>query len=470
MTNFMDLPPHRHGDDAHLCDVSAARTDGETGETPHHVVIVGAGFGGLAAAKALGKARLRVTIIDQRNHHLFQPLLYQVATAALSPAEIATPIRAILRDQKNTTVLLGKVTGVDTARREVILETQHILYDTLIIATGARHAYFGHNEWELYAPGLKSLEDATEIRRRILLAFERAEIECDEDERRRLLTFVVIGGGPTGVELAGAIAEISRHALAADFRNIDPKSARAVLIEAGPRLLPSFPESLSESARKTLTSLGVEVRLGAPVTLIDADGVVMGGERLEARTVLWGAGVAASPAARWLGAPADRAGRVMVGPDLRVPGFDNVFAIGDTAHAEMAPGKPLPGVAPVAKQQGMYVARVIVARTRGRAAPPKFAYQDFGNMATVGRTAAVVDFGRVRISGFPAWLLWSIAHVYFLIGNRSRIAVAINWLWAYLTFERGARLITHGESDAPVQAAEIAPPPLMAVGSATSRR
>ena len=461
MANLLQLPPHRHGDPSHPCDISAARARSGAAAAPHHVVIVGAGFGGLSAAKALAKAPVRVTVIDQRNHHLFQPLLYQVATAALSPAEIATPIRSILRTQENTTVLLGEVVGIDTRRREVVLHHQHILYDTLILATGARHAYFGHDAWEPFAPGLKSLEDATEIRRRILLAFEHAEIECDEAERRRLLTFVVIGGGPTGAELAGAIAEISRHALAADFRNIDPKSARVVLIEAGPRLLAAFPEALSENARKTLVSLGVDVRLGAPVTAIDAGSVTAGGERLETRTVLWGAGVAASPAARWLGTPADRAGRVIVGPDLSVPGMADVFVIGDTAHAERADGKPLPGVAPVAKQQGAYVARVISARVAGRPAPEAFTYRDFGNLATLGRKAAVVAFGDVRFTGFPAWLLWSVAHVYFLIGNRSRLAVAINWLWAYLTFERGSRLIAHGAStrlDASAQAASPAKP------------
>lgn len=440
------LPPHRHAPNAPLCDVSATRNTGAEDRRPH-VVIVGAGFGGLSAAKALGKAPVRVTLIDRRNHHLFQPLLYQVATAALSPADIATPIRSVFAKQKNITVLLGNVTGVDRQAGEVLLgDGQRILYDYLIIATGARHSYFGRNEWETFAPGLKSLEDATEIRRRILLAFERAEIECNLEERKKLLTFVIIGGGPTGVELAGAIAEIARHALASDFRNIDPRSSRVVLIEAGPRLLPAFPESLSENARQTLIHLGVEVSLGKAVTDVGDGDVMLGDEHIEARTVLWGAGVQASPAADWLGVKGDRAGRVPVGADLSVEDAPNVFVIGDTAHAENENGKPYPGVAPVAKQQGIYVARLIAARAKGKTLP-RFAYKDFGNLATIGRKSAVVDFGRIRITGFPAWVLWSVAHVYFLIGFRNRFVVALNWLWAYITFERGARLITHDVSD-----------------------
>jgi NADH:quinone reductase (non-electrogenic) len=460
------LPPHRHGPGAPLCDVAAARVAHGEDKIPH-VVIIGAGFGGLSAAKALAKAPVRVTVIDRRNHHLFQPLLYQVATAALSPADIATPIRSILAKQKNTAVLLGNVVGVDKAHSEVVLDDgQRILFDHLIIATGARHSYFGHNEWEPFAPGLKSLEDATEIRRRILLAFERAEIECHAEERVKLLTFVIIGGGPTGVELAGAIAEIARNALASDFRNIDPKSSRVILIEAAPRLLLAFPQSLSENARKTLVHLGVDVRLGKAVTAIDADGVTLGDERIEARTILWGAGVQASPAASWLGVEGDRAGRVPVGPDLSVTGMPNVFVIGDTAHAEDAKGKPYPGVAPVAKQQGLYVARLIAAQAQGLTLP-RFDYKDFGNLATIGRSSAVVDFGRLHITGFPAWVLWSVAHIYFLIGFRNRFVVALNWLWAYITFERGARLITQGMESAPQseKAAPVAEAPRLIANS-----
>ena len=408
---------------------------------PHRVVIIGAGFAGLAAAKALGGAPLHLTVIDRRNYHLFQPLLYQVATAGLSPADIATPIRAILARQRNTTVLLGRVTGIDVMSRRVITDRQVIPYDTLIIATGARHAYFGHDEWESVAPGLKKIEDATDIRRRILLAFELAETTEDPAERRRLLNFVVIGGGPTGVELAGAIAELARRALAADFRTIDPRDARVLLVEAGPRLLASFPESLSAAARQALERLGVEVRLGQAVTDCHAGGVVIAGETVEARTILWAAGVAASPAARWLGAEADRAGRVKVGADLTLPNHPEIFVLGDTALALDALGKPLPGIAPVAKQQGLYAAAAIRARVAGRA-PPAFRYRHLGNLATIGRKVAVADFGFVRLRGRIAWLLWGLVHVYFLIGFRNRIAVLLDWLWAYVTFQRGSRLIT----------------------------
>jgi NADH dehydrogenase len=338
------------------------------------------------------------------------------------------------------------VGGVDTARRVVLIDERELAYDFLIIATGARHSYFGRDEWEEVAPGLKKIDDATDIRRRILMAFERAETTDDPAERRRLLNFVVVGGGPTGVELAGAIAELARRALAADFRTIDPREARVLLIEAGPRVLPAFPERLSEIARASLTHLGVEVRTGAPVTVCDEDGVVVAGERIESRTILWGAGVMASPAAKWLGAEADRAGRVTVGPDLSVPRLGNVFVIGDTAAVVDAAGVPVPGVAPAAKQEGRYVARVIMARLAGRPAPAPFRYRNWGNMATIGRKAAVADFGRVHLSGFPAWLLWSLAHVYFLIGLRNRITVALNWGWNYLTFQRGARLITGPQS------------------------
>jgi NADH:ubiquinone reductase (H+-translocating) len=387
-----------------------------------------------------------VTIIDRRNYHLFQPLLYQVATAALSPADIASPIRAILRGQRNASVILGKVTGIDKEGRAVLIGDRRIPYDELIVAAGARHAYFGHDEWEPFAPGLKKIDDATDIRRRILLAFEHAEIAEDDDERRRLMTFVIVGGGPTGVEMAGAIAELAKMALAKDFRRIDPAMSRVILVEAGPRVLPSFPQSLSEVARRSLERLGVEVRLNSPVTACDASGAVVGAERIESRTILWAAGVAASPAAKWLGAEADRAGRVIVTPGLTLPGHPEIFVVGDTAHVEDAAGKPLPGVAPVAKQQGAYVAGVIRARIAGRPEPPPFRYRNFGNLATIGRKSAVADFGFLRLSGRLAWLLWGLAHIYFLIGFRNRLAVALDWIWAYLTFQRGARLITGGES------------------------
>jgi NADH:ubiquinone reductase (H+-translocating) len=405
------------------------------------VVIVGAGFGGLSAAMALRHAPVDVTVIDKRNYHLFQPLLYQVATAGLSPADIAAPIRSILHRQRHTRVIMGKVAGVDVVRREVELENDRVGYDYLVLATGARHAYFGRDEWEAFAPGLKKIEDATDIRRRILLAFERAETTPDEAERKALLTFLVVGGGPTGVELAGAISELAHKALARDFRSIDTREARVILIEAGPRLLAAFPESLSEVARQSLGKLGVEVRLGQPVMQCDEAGVLVGNERIPARTVIWAAGVAASPAAKWLGAEKDRTGRVKVGPDLAVPGHPEIFAIGDTALALDAMGKSLPGIAPVAKQQGIYVAEVIRARI-GKRTPPPFRYRHAGNLATIGRKAAVVDLGRVRLTGFPAWVLWSLAHVYFLIGFRNRFVVSASWAWAYMTYQRGARLIT----------------------------
>jgi NADH dehydrogenase len=409
-----------------------------------HIVVIGAGFGGLSAATKLGRVAADVTIIDRRNYHLFQPLLYQVATAALSPADIAEPIRGILSRQENTAVILATVTGIDTAGRAVLLGERRIAYDQLVIATGAREAYFGHDEWAAVTSGLKNIEEATAMRRRILLAFERAEDSEDEAERRRLLTFVVIGGGPTGVELAGALAELANAALARDFRHIDPTAARIVLVEAGPRLLPSLPPRLSERAARALTRLGVEVRLGAAITNCDAEGAVLGGERLESRTLIWAAGVTASPAVAWLGLPPARGGRVPVGPDLTLPGHPEIFVIGDTAEVA-GPNGPLPGVAPVAKQQGAYVARLIAARLGGKAPPAPFRYRNVGNLATIGRKEAVVDFGWLRLTGHIAWLVWSIAHIYFLIGFRNRMAVAIDWLWSYLTYQRGARLITGGE-------------------------
>jgi NADH dehydrogenase len=406
------------------------------------VVIIGAGFGGLSAAKALAKAPVEVTVIDRRNYHLFQPLLYQVATAALSPADIATPIRAIVSGQKNTTVLMAKVDGIDTDRREVILPDRRVPYDHLIVATGARHAYFGHDEWEPFAPGLKKIDDATELRRRILLALEHAEMAEDEESRRRLLTFIVIGGGPTGVEMAGAIAELAKMAVARDFRRIDPRQARILLVEAGPRILSSFPPKLSDKAGRALERLGVEVRTGAPVTACDESGIRLGEERILSGCIVWAAGVEASPAAKWLGAERDKAGRVIVGPGLTLPGHPEIFVIGDTAAAQDADGKPLPGVAPVAKQQGQYAARAIMARVAGKATPGRFRYRNYGNLATIGRRAAVADFGWIRLSGRVAWVLWGLVHIFFLIGFRNRVAVLLDWLYAYVTFQRGARLIT----------------------------
>jgi len=405
------------------------------------VVIVGAGFGGLTAAKALAKAPVEVTVIDQRNYHLFQPLLYQVATAALSPADIASPIRTILRGQRNTSVMLARVTGIDMASGEVVAEDRRIPFDYLVLATGARHAYFGHDGWEAFAKGIKTVDDATSLRGRILLAFEKAEFETDPDERDRLLTFVVVGGGATGVEMAGAIAELTRKALAADFRSIDPTHARIVLIEAGPRILPAFEERLSEAAQRSLEELGVEVRISTSVTGCDETGVSLGDRRIGTRTILWAAGVQASPAGQWLGGETDRAGRVRVAPDLSVPGHPNVFVIGDTAHVLAMDGKPLPGVAPVAKQEGRYVANLIRSRLAGGNLPP-FRYHDPGSLATIGRKRAVVQFRRLRLSGYLAWWLWSVAHIYFLIGFRNRLVVAMNWAWTYASFQRGTRLIT----------------------------
>jgi len=405
------------------------------------VVIVGAGFGGIAAAKRLARAPVDVTLIDRQNHHLFQPLLYQVATAGLSPADIAWPVRHLVRDQPNTRVLMGEVTGVDPARRVVMLGDGPVAWDWLVLATGATHGYFGHDVWAAHAPGLKDLDDATAIRRRLLLAFERAEMASNPDVARRLLTIAIVGGGPTGVELAGAIAELARRALAADFRAIDPAQARVLLIEAGPRLLPNFPESLSRYTSEALGRLHVEVRLGTPVTSCGADGVTVGAEFIPAATILWAAGVTASPAASWLGVAPDRAGRVPVAPDLTVPGHDHIYVIGDTALARDARGQPLPGIAPVAKQQGAHVAHSILARLAGKGARP-FAYRDVGLLATIGRKCAVISYRRLRMRGWPAWWLWGAAHIYFLVSLRNRLIVVTQWLWSYFAFERGARLIT----------------------------
>lgn len=403
-----------------------------------HVVIVGAGFGGLSAAKRLAGRDVDVTLVDRRNHHVFQPLLYQVATAALSPADIAGPIRAIFSRAPNIRVLLDEVTGVKAFDGRVQLKSGNTLdYDWLILATGARHSYFGNEEWGAHAPGLKSIEDALAIRRRILLALEQAETETSAERRKALLTFVVIGGGPTGVEMAGAIAELARRTVSRDFRSITPQCSRVILIEAGEHLLPTFSCELSEAAERSLVELGVEMRLGAPVSDLGDGYVEWHGELILTRTVIWAAGVTASPAAEWLDADHDKNGRIFVEHDLRLPGHRNIFAIGDTASAAGRRGGSLPAIAPVAKQQGRFAADVILGRRCG-----EFVYRDAGNLATIGRSRAVIDMGQLRLSGFVAWLLWSIAHVWFLIGFRNRLAVTINWLWNYLTYQRSARLIT----------------------------
>ncbi len=409
------------------------------------IIIVGAGFGGLEAAKALRRAPADVIVIDRQNHHCFQPLLYQVATAALSPADVAWPIRHILRDQQNATVLMEEVRGVDARQKLLHTDFGDVPYDYLVIATGATHAYFGHDEWSEFAPGLKRIEDATRIRRSILIAFEQAELATDDAERRRLLTFAVVGGGATGVEMAGAIAEIARQTLAMDFRNIDPRSARIVLIEAGPRLLPSFPAKQADYVRAVLVRAGVEVKTDTRVTKCDARGVDLDSGRLDAGTTIWAAGVVASPAARWLDAAADRAGRVKVNPDLSAPGHPDIFVIGDTAAVTDANGRTVPGIASAAKQMGQYVAGLIAGRIAGLAEPGPFRYRHLGELATIGRRAAVVKLGRLELKGFIGWLFWSVVHIYFLIGIRNRFIVAFTWLWSYLTFQRGARLITDPE-------------------------
>jgi NADH:ubiquinone reductase (H+-translocating) len=409
----------------------------------HHVVIVGAGFGGLTAAQKLSNAAVRITIIDQRNHHLFQPLLYQVGTAALATSEIAWPIRFLMRKRDEVTTLLGVVTGVDPRNRWVALEDGGaVAFDTLVLATGARHAYFGHDEWEPFAPGLKTLEDATSIRRRVLLSLERAERENDPARRAALLTFVIVGGGPTGVELAGAIVELVYQNLRGEFRHFDTRQARVLLIEAGPRILPAIAPDLSAYALKALDRLGVEVRLGAPVTDCNSKGVRIGDQIVEADVILWAAGVRASPAAAWLGAPSDAAGRVKVEADLTVPGHPDIFVIGDTATVNVWNGKPAPGIAPAAKQQGAYVARTIKQRLAGHSQPRPFRYHHAGDLATIGKRSAVIDFGWCKLKGWVAWWVWGLAHIYFLIGLRNRFAVALSWLWIYLTGNRSACLIT----------------------------
>ncbi|HMV87899.1 MAG TPA: NAD(P)/FAD-dependent oxidoreductase [Blastocatellia bacterium] len=408
--------------------------------TDPRVVIIGAGFGGLTAAQALKKAPVQITVIDRTNHHLFQPLLYQVAMAGLSPADIAAPIRSILRSQKNVTVLLAEATGVDFAGKEVVLGQERVKYDYLLLATGGRTSYFGHDDWEQFAPGLKDLDDAVEIRRRVLMAFEAAEKESDPKRRRELLTFVVVGGGPTGVELAGAIAELSNFVLARDFRTIDPEAAEILLLEGGPKILPTFAPELSESALQQLTKLGAKVRTGAQVTQIDETGVCLGEEKINAATVIWGAGVRATALTQSLGVETDRAGRVIVQNDLSLPGRPNVFAIGDMTLFQQD-GKPLPGVSPVAMQMGEAVARNIQNDLAGKPRE-EFRYHDKGSMATIGRKAAIAEIGKLKLTGFLAWLFWLGLHIWFLIGFRNRFAVMFNWAWSYFTYQRGARLIT----------------------------
>jgi NADH dehydrogenase len=412
-----------------------------------HVVIIGAGFGGLQAARSLAKQPVRVTVIDRRNHHLFQPLLYQVATAGLAGTDITSPIRHILSDQPHTETLMAEVESVDPQRQTVLIsdmltcEEHTVSYDYLIIATGSQENYFGHDEWKTLAPGLKSIEDALEIRRRILLAFESAELETDPEKRRALLTFVLIGGGPTGVELAGAIAELARRTLACEFRQIHPEDARILLVEGESQILASFPKRLAQKAQKELARLGVEVRTNSKVEAIEDSTVVIAGERLTARTILWTAGVRASDAGHWLGTLTDRQGRVLLEPDLSVPGYRNIFVVGDTAGVKQN-GKPLPGLAPVALQEGRYVASAIARRVAGKSPPRPFRYINKGNLATVGRSFGIVEIGPLRMTGFLAWILWLVVHIFFLVGFQNRVSVLLQWAWSYLTFQRGARLIT----------------------------
>jgi putative oxidoreductase len=422
------------------------------------VVIVGAGFGGLACARGLSRAKVQVTLIDRNNYHLFQPLLYQVATAGLAPGDIAAPVRGLFREQFNARVLLGAVTGVDTRTRRVLLGETSIDYDYLVLGTGASHSYFGRDDWAPHAPGLKRIEDATDVRRRVLTAFEHAEACEDDAQRRALLTFLIVGGGPTGVELAGAIAELARFGMEKDFRRFDPAGARVILVQAAERILPTFPAALSAHAEHALRKLGVEVIKGSRVEAIDELGVTVNGKRIAARTVLWAAGVVASPAANWLAAAADQAGRIKVGDDLSVPGLPDVFAVGDTAASSAWNGRPVPGLAPAAKQGGEYVASVIRSRVAGRPRPAPFRYRHPGSLATIGRKAAVADFGRVRIAGAAAWWLWGLVHLGFLVGVRNRVSVMFDWFWAYLTLRSGTRLITGAPAAA--GAAPLAPAPI----------
>ena len=416
-------------------------------QAAHHFVIVGGGFAGLWATRALASAPVRITLIDRHNHHLFQPLLYQVATAGLSAPDIAAPLRHILRRQANVEVRLAQVAAIAPDEKQVVLaDGTTIAYDALLLATGATHAYFGHDEWARHAPGLKTLDDALQLRRHLLLAFERAEAETDPGKRAAWLSFAIVGGGPTGVELAGTLAEIARHTLKNEFRRIDPSQARVRLVEAGPRVLASFPDTLSEKARRQLERLGVEVVTGTPVSDITDEGYRLGDTFVPAKTVVWAAGVAASPLARTLGVSLDRAGRVPVKPDLSVAGHPDIFVAGDLA-AVTSDGRPVPGVAPAAKQMGRHVAQVLRARLDGRASPGDFRYQDYGNLATIGRMAAVVDFGRLKFSGLLAWWFWLTAHVFFLIGFRNRLVVLLNWCWAYWSYQRGARIILGKDED-----------------------
>ncbi len=406
------------------------------------IVILGAGFGGLFAAKRLADVDADVTVVDRHNYHLFQPLLYQVATAGLPPSDIAWPIRSILSRQKNTSVLLDEVIDIDVAQHQVILRKEAKDFDFLIVATGSTHSYFGHQNWETIAPGLKSIDDATHIRRRILTAFEKAEMTDNDDERGQLMQFVIVGGGPTGVELAGTIAELAHRTLAADFRRIDPRSATITLVEAGPRLLPYLDESLSDYARQSLEKLGVAVRLGTPVTDCDEHGVTVEGDRINSATVIWAAGVTASPAGHWLGEEMDSAGRVIVRPDLSVTGDPDIFVVGDAALIKNRDGTIVPGIAPAAKQQGKFVADLIAKRIAKQPAPQAYRYRHAGHLATIGRKSAVIEFPRFKMKGRLAWWLWGIAHIYFLVGVPSPLVVSIRWLWEYITYGRGARLIT----------------------------
>ncbi len=406
------------------------------------VLIIGAGFGGLECARALKNAPVQVTVLDRHNHHTFQPLLYQVATAAISPADIAWPVRSILRKQQNAEVLMCAIKSIDTKNKIVHASRHDLAYDYLVLATGVTHSYFGHDEWQRAAPGLKSLTDATKIRSRVLISFERAETADTDADRKRLLTFIVIGGGPTGVEMAGAIAEIARHALRYDFRHIDTRSARILLIEGGPRILPSFPEDLSAYAQRSLEKMGVEVMTSSMVTDVRHDGVFLGDKKIESEAIIWAAGVIAGPAAEWIQAEHDRAGRIKVGSDLTVPGHPDIFAVGDTATLD----PPIPGIAPAAKQMGKYVGQLIAARVMGRPFDKPFKYNHAGDLATIGRKSAVVNLPYMKLKGFIGWLFWSVAHVYFLIGIRNRLMVAMTWLWSYFTFQRGARLITRDDS------------------------
>ncbi|MGF1551173.1 MAG: NAD(P)/FAD-dependent oxidoreductase [Paracoccaceae bacterium] len=406
------------------------------------VVILGAGFAGLSAARRLKGAPVDVTVIDKRNYHLFQPFLYQVATAALNPSEVAWPIRSILRGQSNAKTLLADVEDIDAERKVVRTNRGETPYDVLVVATGAKHSYFGNPEWEAHAPGLKRIMDATEIRKRLLLAFERAETTDDEAERRQLMTFVVVGGGPTGVEMAGAIAELAHHCLENDFRHIDPKDARIMLVEGGERILSTYPPDLSDYAKRALERLGVEVVLNQLVSVRPGEGAEIAGEVVPASAIVWGAGVTVPRVAKWFGLETDKTGRVEVGADLRLAGHDDVFVIGDAAKMHNPDGSPVPGLAPAAKQAGRYVAKAIAAAARGEAAPGPFEYTHLGSMATIGRNEAVADFGRVKLRGRLAWWLWGLSHIYFLIGSRSKAVVAMQWLWYYLTYDKGARLIT----------------------------